>query len=701
MNDRHRIRAGRLVGGVSVAVGITAMGILIVLGRRDFLIDGYAIESGILAIGLGAVTLVTITAQPRNREVWVLAWAGALSALSVAGVASAVVWGRVSISGFSLRIAEASRLSASDLPLPIGLVAGSSGWAFFFAFFLLATFGLLLFPDGKVSSPRSRWVARYCGVTFVLAPLLWILLFRPSGTTPLFGAIEPTGASGQILYVGFVLGVTGACLSVAGLVARYRSSDEVTRRQIRWIAWSGAILVVTAVAVFAPQLIAGDFGASEPLALAFVAAEALFLGSFAVAITRYRLFDIDVVISRTVTYGALAVFITTVYVVVVAGIGELIGQGDKPNVVLAIGATAAVALLFEPVRSRVQRWANRLVYGERATPYAVLSELTVRYADTESNEQALRRLVELVASGTGAAEAVVWLRVGDRLRPEAVTAGVAPPPVVVDGGDVPELQGDVAEPIYQAGELLGALSIVKERGDAVTPSDRQLLQDVAAGAGLLLRNIRLNAELADRAEELRVSRRRLVAAQDAERRRLERNLHDGAQQQVVALKVKLGLARTLAEREGVDEVAMAVGGLAEDTQRAVDGMRMVARGIYPPLLEAEGLRPALLAIARDAGIRVTVVADDIGRYAAEVEATVYFSVLEAITQPTTPNAAARVTVRDDEGSLVFTIEGVDLTRYPGSTTVVDRVEALGGTLRHDRVTNTITGRLPTRSLEPA
>jgi signal transduction histidine kinase len=275
-----------------------------------------------------------------------------------------------------------------------------------------------------------------------------------------------------------------------------------------------------------------------------------------------------------------------------------------------------------------------------------------------------------------------------------------------DGGlpDVGVLGVDAVEAITHGGELLGALSIVKDRADPVSPGDRQLLVDVAAGAGLLLRNIRLNAELADRADELRVSRRRLVAAQDAERRRLERNLHDGAQQQVVALKVKLGLARTLAERENLAEIAEAVGDLASDTQRAVDGMRTVARGIYPPLLEAEGLGAALQAVGRDAPYPVVVDADGLGRYPAEVEATIYFSVLEAITQSSPPSGGAgRVRVVDDAGVLGFTVEGVAMAETPGAalSSVTDRIDALGGVLDYDPAANTITGHLPTTAMEPA
>ncbi len=450
-------------------------------------------------------------------------------------------------------------------------------------------------------------------------------------------------------------------------------------------------------------LIIGDPSGTSTAGLVSLVGEVVLIGSIAIAMTRYRLYDIDVVISRTVTFGVLALFITAVYVAIVVGIGTLFGQGDEPNLALAVAATAVVALLFQPVRSRVQRWANRLVYGERATPYSVLSGLTARLSEAQSNEQALGRLAELIASGTGAEDAVVWLRVGDRLRSEAVASRGSPESVQLDGDGLPELPGDAAEPILHSEELLGALSISKAKADPVTPADRQLLQDVAAGAGLLLRNIQLNADLADRAEELRSSRRRLIAAQDSERRRLERNLHDGAQQQVVALKVKLGLAKTLAEREDVPEVADSVADLAEDTQRAVDGMRAAARGIYPPLLEAEGLRAALIAAAREASIGVDIEADGIGRYPPEIEATIYFCVLEALGSMGGPETT-RLSLGDNGEIVTFSVQNASAGSSSGHglTAVADRVEALGGTLKVEPVPGggtVVTGRLPATALE--
>jgi len=366
-----------------------------------------------------------------------------------------------------------------------------------------------------------------------------------------------------------------------------------------------------------------------------------------------------------------------------------------------------VAIAFEPLRSRVQRGANRLVFGKRATPYEVLSKTTTRLADSGSPEETLAQVARLVVDGTGAAEAVLWLKIGDHMQPHSA----APPEAlgelagfpVVDH-QLPDIPGEASVPVRHRDELLGALSITKPRGQSVTSADERVLADVAAGSGLLLRNIGLNAELAERAEQLRVSRRRLVAAHDAERHRLERDLHDGAQQQVVALKVKLGIARTLAEREGAIKVAEIVSGLASTTQEAVDAMRAVAHGIYPPLLETEGLETALAAVKRTVPVPVELVVTGLDRHERSVEESVYFAVLGTLSQAVDAGATVvTITLHGSADTLTFS---VDTDSAVGDVVAVeDRIAALGGnlTVTSEPTGTTIRGELatPAKPLEHA
>jgi signal transduction histidine kinase len=191
------------------------------------------------------------------------------------------------------------------------------------------------------------------------------------------------------------------------------------------------------------------------------------------------------------------------------------------------------------------------VYGKRATPYEVLSQFSERVAESYAAEDVLPRMARVLAEGTGAERAEVWLRSGDQLRATALwpdsNGAEARPPVAVSGQLLPAIPGvERAVPVRHQGVLLGALTVSKREGESLTPVEEKLLDDLASQAGLVLKNVGLTAELLQRLEDLRASRQRLVAAQDEERRRLERNLHDGAQQNLVAIKVKLGLAEIFA-----------------------------------------------------------------------------------------------------------------------------------------------------------
>ena len=280
-----------------------------------------------------------------------------------------------------------------------------------------------------------------------------------------------------------------------------------------------------------------------------------------IAIMKHRLYDIDVVISKTIVYGSLAAFITAVYVLVVVGLGSLgsgsLHAGPRPNLGLSILATAVVAVAFQPVRERVQHLANRLVFGKRATPYEALSDFAGRMGGAYAADDVLPRMARVLAEGTGAGDAVVWLKDGaelvagaagpltpDRRRGRACATAKSP---AIGGSD------RVALVSYQ-GETLGALSVSKRPGENLTPVEGKLMSDLAGQAGLVLRNIGLTQQLQAKLTELQASRRRIVAAADDQRRRIERDIHDGAQQQLLAIAAKLAAAESVAgqdeERDG-------------------------------------------------------------------------------------------------------------------------------------------------------
>ena len=335
------------------------------------------------------------------------------------------------------------------------------------------------------------------------------------------------------------------------------------------------------------------------------------------------------------------------------------------------------------MRERVRHLANRIVYGKRATPYEVLSEFSDKVATSYAAEDVLPRMAQILASGTGASSARVWLRFGEELRPAASWPenGSAPPVAVEDGRLGGFGEGEDGVEVRHLGELLGALSVTMPPSDPMNPSKERLVRDLAAQAGLVLRNVRL-------IEELRASRRRIVTAQDERAKQLERNLHDGAQQQLVALGVQLSLARRLAERDA-PEMAATFDALQQAATDALENLRDLARGIYPPLLADQGLVVALEAQARKAALPVEVEGEGIGRYPQEVEAAVYFCCLEALQNVAKYANASTARVGSPTGTgrsrsrSPTTERGSIPERTPlgtGLQGMKDRLEALGGTL---------------------
>jgi signal transduction histidine kinase len=554
---------------------------------------------------------------------------------------------------------------------------------------------LLLFPNGHL--PSRRWKPLVITCVVVTAVLVPISIFFPGPLStstsfatsnnpvglPVTGALEVAVQSlGLLWFASIALFVAAASAPLVRM--RRASGDE--RQQLKWIAYA---VIVTAVAYIALTFLP-DSAASTNADVA-IGFGILFPIAAGVAIFKHRLYDIDIVISRTLVYGSLGLLITAVYVGIAVGIGSLIGSGGKPNLALSILATAIVALGFQPVRERVQRVANRLVYGKHATPYEVLSEFSGRVADTYASDEVLPRMARVLQAGTGAESATVWLRGGDELRPAATFPGVANGLAMVPmrDGTLPVLLGTTrAVEVRHQGELLGALSVNKRRGEALTPIEQKLVDDLAHQAGLVLKNVGLTAALQARLEDLRASRQRLVSAQDQERRRLERNLHDGAQQHLVALKVKLGLAEMLLARDPAKATAT-LEQLKGDADDALETLRDLARGIYPPLLAEKGLVTALESQGRKATLPVLVDAAGIGRYRQDLEAAVYFCVLEALqnVQKYAKATQATVRLREADGQLQIEVEDdgtgfevATVQRGAGLTNMEDRLDALEGTL---------------------
>jgi signal transduction histidine kinase len=594
------------------------------------------------------------------------------------------------------------------------IVGAVSEWLFVPLLLGLA-FALVLFPTGHLPSARWRPFAALIlagtALTFIALVLTprQVALPAPGGVSLPYAnpfaieALRSTSPGQSVVSAAaavpisppFAMLLFGA--AVVALVLRFRSGDTELRQQIKWVAFAAALFVATQIALTIALGTQGN-GAAITAAVGFVsAAIALFgfPGAITIAILKHRLYDIDVLINRAVVYTILAAAITVVYAAIVAGVGALVGSHGGP--VLTIVAAVAVALSFQPLRARARTIANRLVYGERATPYEVLGEFADQMARSVALEEQLDRLVTLLASGVGAERVEVWS--------ETSTGGrviAAWPQGTSDGSGA----APTSVPVRQGDEVLGSVLVTKRINDPLTPPEAALLEHVASQAGMLLRNLGLTTELRATIDELRASRRRLVEAQDSERRRIERNIHDGAQQQLVALGVKLSLAKRLL-RGDADAVERMLDDLQGETSQALTDLRELARGIYPPLLADRGLVEAVEAQARKAPLPVTVEADGIGRMPQELEAAVYFCVLEALQNVGKYARASQVHVAlaNGDGTLRFDVtdDGVGFdagtTSYgTGLQGMADRLGALGGSIAVKSTRGggtTITGVVPT------
>ena len=434
-------------------------------------------------------------------------------------------------------------------------------------------------------------------------------------------------------------------------------------------------------------------------------------------IFRYRLWSVDRLLSRALVYSLLAGFVSAVYVAVVVGVGGLLGNRNTGNLWLSVIATFLVATAFQPVKERTQRLANRLIYGKRATPYEVLSEFASQVSGAAAGEDLLVRMAEVLALGTASERADVWLAVDGELRPAAswpIDPTRVPAPLAITTPQIPWIDDvTTAVAVRHQGELFGALSVVKPPNEPLTPTEEKLMADLGHQAGLALRNVRLTAELRARLDDLQASRQRIVVAGDDARRRLERDLHDGAQQELVAVKVQLSIAEDMVdELDGDTEpVIELLAKLKSQTGDALENLRDISRGLYPPLLAAEGLRTALTSQARKASVvDISVEADDLGRYAQDIEACVYFCCTEAFQNMAKYAQASEGVVRvaEEDQGLRFVVEdngvGFDTTCMDagaGCRNMADRLEALGGSLVIDSAPGKGTRVIGWLPLEPA
>lgn len=682
--------------GLTIACAVAAL-IIAPGGNRDAEFLRFAV---VLLFGLAGG--MAVLRRPTERQGTLVLWATALG--GIASVCAAIIAAHTAASasaGPALWLVSACRFVE-----PVALTLLPVAVMHF----------LLGLPDGSCLWSRRALAAGYL-VGAATGIAIWTR--RPDLTLwPVWVEVALAG----------VIGVTGS-------QNRYLRSKGLERRRMQWFGWA---LSVDAELLFVSVALRLLWG--WPTRFTAVAAVACLPVAVAIALGSSKRFAgrIDRLLAHTVSLAGLTAVVLSVYIVIVVGIGRIPTRADHSLLALSMVSAAVAALLYGPARERLTQYANRLVYGEREAPDAVLRTFGSRLSRSVPMEELLLQVAESLRKTLGLAAAEVWTGSGGRLERSAsvpdvpvmkltlsaeeetvvARSGVTGTawagiwlPLLVAGREASAIR---IAPTTHSGKVLGLIVCVRSPGsDPFTADDDSMLTELARQVALALHNVELDSALQEsldevrrQAEQLQESRARIVAASDAARRQIERNLHDGAQQHLVALAVNLRLARRLVETDAAASAEM-LDQLGAGIQDAVQELRALAHGIYPPLLVDRGVPEALRSAAGRAALPTTVIAEDLGRYTPEEEAAVYFCCMEALQNAgkhAGDGATATIRVWEEPGVLRFDASdsgrGFDASSKglgTGFVNMNDRVGAIGGSVTVNSAPGkgtTISGRIP-------
>ncbi|MCK6624855.1 MAG: histidine kinase [Anaerolineae bacterium] len=541
----------------------------------------------------------------------------------------------------------------------------------------------LLFPTGRPLSPRWGWV----GWLTVGAAGMWLILtliaLWPYRGPLLLEETAPPGLEGvQGVGLGLLNLITLAFLAaVVSAIMRLRRSSGVERQQLKWFVYAVSLTIVvmlmlTVLVNFVPELV-GETG--QNLAnLAYSFAFSAIPVAIGMAILRYRLWDIDLIIHRTLVYGSLTASVAALYILVVGGLGALFQT--RGNLFISILATGLVAVLFAPLRDRLQRGVNRLLYGERDDPYAVLSRLGRQLENTLAPNEVLPTIVATLKEAFKLPYAAVALDQAEENTLAAAAGTPTPQPFCL--------------PLTYQGEQLGHLLLGARAPDqAFTPAEQRLLNDLARQVGVALAAVRLTTDL-------QRSRQRLVTARAEERRRLRRDLHDGLGPQLASHALKLEAARDLI-RTNPERAETLLNNLIEKSQGIVSEVRRLVYDLRPPALDELGLVGAIREYVAQSGVnglQITLDAPErLPTLPAAVEVAAYRIIQEAVTN-TIRHARARtcrvsLTLTDEPAALDLEIcdDGLGLPAAyhagVGLASMRERAQELGGKCEVEMATN--------------
>ena len=635
-----RVRAALGWAGLAVALGcVTLAAALTIADHRSLLADDVAL-SCVIGAGTSLVAAFILTRHPGNG----IGWLFAVTGLSRAVAAAATAWclHTLVVRPGSLPAGAFASWLQAWTPLPaLGL----------------APLTVVLFPDGRLPGRRWRVVPVLAGVIVVVfAVIVPIGMWPYRGMRLLPDAPVPgtpdARAVNAALILAVVLTVATMLLALAALIGRLRRAGREVRQQIKWFGFGAAC----ALAVNLLALVSGV----PALRLAGVVAVLTGIG---LGVFRYRLYDVDRLIKRTLVYGLVTAALVGVFAALDVTLAAIVG---RRSVVVASASAFVVALLLRPARSRAQGLVDRVFDRRTHDAVSILRELGRRVGREPVEPSAI------VAA----------------LRRALLDPGLQVYFAVHDGGTLVDEQGRKAEPVpVAAGQVADPVTRAGQRVAVLVhaPGDPVLLASVARAAATVLEHARLQAELQVQLAQVRESRARLVTAGDAERRRIERDLHDGAQQRLVGLALHLQAAK---RRPGVaPQIIELLSFTVEQLHAGLEDIRRLVHDILPPALADGGLRAALAELARPG--QVTVACPETGRLDQSIEVTAWLVACEAVANAAkhAPGHQVSVQVSTAEETLVMRISddgpgGAD-PGGDGLRNLADRVAAHGGRLTVD------------------
>jgi signal transduction histidine kinase len=648
------------------------------LGLGVAVLTSFAVLTGVLSLAYPTVGALIASRLPTNPIGWIFCGVGLL----------------YTAQRFSATYADYAVLENLALPWE-EYVAWFSGLVRFSAQILAGVFVMLLFPDGHLLSRRWQIVAWMAVLGAALTALYDV--FSP-GSLSAYGYLEnPFAVVGYVpgfptyehftlaTLVGRTLLLMGILAALFSLVLRLRRSRGEERQQIKWVLYAAVpagvcfsyTLLYYAVIDFTELYWFG-----QPLlqwweSWGFFNDDIIYVAKFSslvipvftyIAILRYHLYDIDVVINRTLVYGALSACVVGIYVLTVVAFGALFQT--QGNLVIPLLATGLVAVLFQPLRSKLQRGVNRLRYGERDDPYAVISRLGRRLEAPLAPDTVLPTLVETIAQALKLPYVAILLKEGEGFRTTAAYGA-------------PRGEPETLPLVYQREELGRLVLSPRAPGEGCSDADRRLLEDLARQAEVAVHAVRLTTDLQS-------SRERLVATREEERRRLRRDLHDGLGAQLAGLSVQAGALRRLIPRDpdAADELVVE---LREELRSAISDIRRLVYDLRPPALDDLGLAEALRRLAERYGsegeqLRVSVEApEDLPGLPAAVEVAVYRITQEALTNVARHAQAHSCVVRlavNEDVALEIVDDGVGIPAGRGAgvglSSMHERASELGG-----------------------